>query len=226
MIKILLLIGWILVLVMALAELVLFFGLLKKYLYSKKLVCLYMMILALGLFYDAAVVGVGRFLGAGTLLMRLSKARFIVRGVLMPLLLPVCSYAMEMKDSGKRIMWILMLICIIVGTVAGVFTKLDVQTVAGVTRYAASDATPLWASMINRYLPLGMIVPVVITGFVMIFKAKTLWMLLAGVALCGFTYLGMFTGHTELMFLAEIAGNMFMTLFFLLYAGKLKKSYL
>lgn len=226
MMKIILQFGWILVLVMALAQLVVFFGLLKKYLFSKKFVCLYMMFLTLALFYEAAVVGIGRFLGEGTLLMILSRIRFILHGLMMPLMLPICAYALEMKDSGKRVVWIIMLICMIAGTVAGAFTKLEVIEMAGTLRYAASAATPLWVSMINKYLSLGMAVPLVITGIAMIFKAKTLWLFLAGASVGGACYLGLFTGNDDLLFMIMIAGNLLMSLFFLLYAGKLKKAYL
>lgn len=218
--------GWILVIVMAVAQLVIFFSLLKKYLYSRKHVCLYMMFLALALFYEAAAVGIGRFLGTDTLLEILNRIRYILHGLMMPLLLPVCAYAAEMKDSGKRVIWIVMLICIIAGTVAGRFTRLEPVTAAGTLRYAAAESTPFWVTAINTYLSLGMTVPVVITGIIMIFKAKTLWMFLAGAAIAGFSYLGLFTGHNDLRFMIMMAGNLLMTLFFLLYAGKLKRSYL
>ena len=75
-------------------------------------------------------------------------------------------------------------------------------------------------------MSLGMTVPVVITGIVMIFKARTLWMFLAGAAIGGFSYLGLFTGHNDLRFMTMMAGNLLMTLFFLRYAGKLKRSYM
>jgi hypothetical protein len=223
---IMLMTGWIRVPVMALAELVVFFGLLKKYLYSRKHVALYMMFLALALFYEAAVVGLGRFLGNGTLLEILNRIRYILHGLLMPLLLPICAYALEMRDSGKRIIWIIMLICIIAGTAAGRLTVIEPQNVAGILRYAPAESTSLRVSAINTYLSLGMAVPVVITGIIMIFKAKTLWMFLAGAAIGGFSYLGLFTGNNDLSFMIMIAGNLLMTLFFLLYTGRLKRSYL
>lgn len=226
MMKIILQIGWILILIMAIAELVVFFGLLRKYLFSKKHVCLYMMFLTLALFYEAAVVGIGRFLGESTLLMILSRIRFVLHGLVMPLMLPVCAYALEMKDSGKRVVWIITLICIIAATVAGAFTGLEVTETAGTLRYAASAATPLWVSMINKYMSLGMAAVLIITGIAMIFKARTLWLFLAGAAVGGACYLGLFTGNDDLLFMIMIAGNLLMSLFFLLYAGKLKRSYL
>ena len=219
-------IGWVLVILVAIAELVTFFGLLKRYLYSKRKVCVYMTILALGLFFDAAVLSAGKFLGTGSLLMALSKARLIVRALVIPLIIPICAYALELKNSTKRVFWLLFLACAIAGTVAAVFAKLEPSDLTGIIRYASSPATPLWADAITVYMPLGIYAILIISGFAMIFKAKTLWILLAGIAVAGLTVVGQFTGFTDLIFLFSLFGEMLMLRFFQFYTQKLKKSYL
>ena len=224
--NIIMVIGWVLVILVAIAELVTFFGLLKRYLYSRKKVCIYMAILALGLFFDAAILSAGRFLGVGSLLMALSKARLIVRAVVIPMILPICAYALELNNTAKRILWILMLVCVGVGVAAVIFTKLESSDLCGILRYAASPETPFWADAITVYMPLGIYAFLIICGFAMIFRGKTLWILLAGLAVAGLTVVGQFTGFTDLIFLFSLFGEMLMLRFFQFYTQKLKKSYL
>ena len=95
-------IGWIVVMVIALCELILFFWLLKRYLYSKKLICVDMAVLTLGLFFYSVVLSIGRFVEVGPMLQMLSKVSLIVRAVVIPLILVICAYALELSDSMKR----------------------------------------------------------------------------------------------------------------------------
>ena len=219
--------GWIIVMVIALAELVLFFRLLKRYLYSKKFVCLDMAILTLGLFFDAAILSAGRFIGADTLLLALTKARLIVRTVVIPLILPICAYALDMKDSGKRVFWIITLLCMAAGVAAAVFTPLKTDDTAGIVRFCSSVGSAVtWHGLINQYLPLGILVIEIICGFVLIFKAKTLWFLLGGILNVGIHVRCLYFGYQDLLFLIGLFGELLMILCFWLYTRKLKKAYL
>ncbi|MBQ3375187.1 MAG: hypothetical protein IJG49_02010 [Erysipelotrichaceae bacterium] len=219
-------IGWILIMIIAVVELITFFGLLKRSLYNKRKVCTYMALLALGLFFDAAVLSVGRFVGTGSLLQTLSKVRMIVRGFMIPLILPICAYALDMKNSPKRVFWLLMLACSAAGVVAAVFAKIVPSPRAGIVRYTSSSATPLWADAISMYMPLAIYAILILCGFAMIFKAKTIWILLAGLVVAGLTVVGQFTGFEDLSFLFASFGEMWMLVFFHAYTKKLKKSYL
>ena len=219
--------GWIIVMVIALAELVLFFRLLKRYLYSKKFVCLDMAILTFGLFFDAAILSAGRFIGADTLLLALSKARLIVRAAVMPLILPICAYAMDMRDSGKRVFWIITLLCMAAGIAAAVFTPLKPDDTAGIVRFCSSAvSTVTWYGLINQYLPLGVLGIEIICSFVLIFKARTLWFLLGGILNVGISVRCLYFEYRDLLFLIGLSGELLMILCFWLYTRKLKKAYL
>ncbi len=219
-------IGWIVVMVIALCELILFFWLLKRYLYSKKLICVDMAVLTLGLFFYTAVLSVGRFVETGSLLRMLSKVSVIVRALVLPLILVICAYALDLSDSLKRTFWIITIIFMIVGVTAAVLTKLEPAKVTGVVFYRPVRETAKWLNMINTYLPLGILAIGAICALVMIFKVRSGWFFLGIGGNLGLRVAGMIYGFENQMILIGLFGEVLMILCFWLYSRKLKKSYL
>ena len=218
--------GWIIVMVIALCELILFFWLLKRYLYSKKLICVDMAILTLGLFFYSVVLSIGRFVEAGSLLLLLSKISLIVRAVVIPLILVICAYALELSDSMKRVFWIIAIVCMIAGVTAAVLPKLEPAKVTGVVFYRSVRETAKWLNMINTYLPLGILAIGAICALVMIFKVRSGWFFLGIGGNLGLRVAGMIYGFENQMILIGLFGEVLMILCFWLYSRKLKKSYL
>ena len=218
--------GWIIVMVIALCELILFFWLLKRYLYSKKLICVDMAILTLGLFFYSVVLSIGRFVEAGSLLLLLSKISLIVRAVVIPLILVICAYALELSDSMKRVFWIIAIVCMIAGVTAAVLLKLEPAKVTGVVFYRPVRETAKWLNMINTYLPLGILAIGAICALVMIFKVRSGWFFLGIGGNLGLRVAGMIYGFENQMILIGLFGEVLMILCFWLYSRKLKKSYL
>ncbi len=218
--------GWIIVMVIALCELILFFWLLKRYLYSKKLICVDMAILTLGLFFYSVVLSIGRFVEAGSLLLLLSKISLIVRAVVIPLILVICAYALELSDSMKRVFWIIAIVCMIAGVTAAVLPKLEPAKVTGVVFYRPVRETAKWLNMINTYLPLGILAIGAICALVMIFKVRSGWFFLGIGGNLGLRVAGMIYGFENQMILIGLFGEVLMILCFWLYSRKLKKSYL
>lgn len=218
--------GWIIVMVIALCELILFFWLLKRYLYSKKLICVDMAILTLGLFFYSVVLSIGRFVEAGSLLLLLSKISLIVRAVVIPLILVICAYALELSDSMKRLFWIIAIVCMIAGVTAAVLPKLEPAKVTGVVFYRPVRETAKWLNMINTYLPLGILAIGAICALVMIFKVRSGWFFLGIGGNLGLRVAGMIYGFENQMILIGLFGEVLMILCFWLYSRKLKKSYL
>lgn len=219
-------IGWIVVMVIALCELILFFWLLKRYLYSKKLICVDMAVLTLGLFFYSVVLSIGRFVEVGQMLQMLSKVSLIVRAVVIPLILVICAYALELSDSMKRTFWIAAIICMIAGVTAAVLTQLEPAKVTGVVFYKAARTTAKWVDLINTYLPLGILAIGTICALVMIFKVRSGWFFLGIGGNLALRVAGMIFGFENQMILIGLFGEVLMILCFWLYSRKLKKAYL
>jgi len=205
--------------VSVLCALELLFGilLLTGYLKSKKTVALLMALISFALCYDALVLAIGSRLSEG-LLRGLSQFRFIFHGLMIPLLLPICAEALHFKKNVKTIVYAVTAVIMIIGAACGVMTKLDISNVAGITRCLSSDATPKFADKFLRILSYGTVVPLIIGGIFVWIKQKTPALFLSGVLMFAFSALGPATGNFDLIFLIGMFGELFMILFFYIYA--------
>ena len=201
--------------VLAVLELIISLLLLRSYGREKRPIRLLMALVALGLTYDAAVLACGSFLPDAAL-KPLSQLRFIFHGVLIPLLLPICSEALGWKKKAKTVVWIVTALLMAGGLVSGILTKLEPSQAAGITRYLSGEGTPALADRFTRILSYGTVVPLIAAGIVVWIKKKNPCLFLAGFLMFAFSALGPATGNFDLIFLIGMFGELFMVLFFLL----------
>jgi hypothetical protein len=175
---------------------------------------------AFGLFYDALIQALGGALGEGSLLTWFSRFRFVFHGALIPLLFPICAYGLDFKKPWKIAVWGLTAIVIVLGVAEGFATDLVAEKMAGILRYKSGDGTPGWAKGVSYLLAFGTIIPVILAGIAAWIKQKTPLLLLAGVLMFAFAALGPATGNMDLNFLITMIGEVFLALFFLLYARR------
>lgn len=182
-------------------------------------------LVACGLFYDSLILALGSVLPEGALLQGLSQVRYISHGALIPLLLPICAYALNFKKAGKVIVWVITGILIVLGIGSGIVTATVCEKV-GVVRYACDQAnTPGWAYTVSSsVLAYGMVIPLVIAGIIVWAKQKTPRLFLAGFLMFAFSALGPATGNFDLIFFISMFGEVCMILFFMLYARRNQKS--
>ena len=173
-------------------------------------------ILTLGLILDAALIGLGTSLPADVL-RAVSPVRFIAHGLLIPLLFPVCGYALKLKKPAMTVIWILMVLLMIAGAAQAVVTKLELRELAGVLRYAAGEGTPRWAEAVSRVLSFGTVIPLMIVGVIVWIKQKNPHLFLAGFFMFAFSALGPATGNTDLIFFISMFGELLMVLFLYLF---------
>ena len=177
-------------------------------------------LVVLGLFYDALILACGGVLKEGALLAGLSRFRFVFHGALIPLLFPICAYALNFNKTWKTIVWVFTGALIVLGIAEGFATELTAQQVAGIVRYTSGDATPGWAQAVSSVLSYGTVVPLIIAGVIVWIKQKTPFLFLAGFLMFLFSALGPATGNFDLIFYISMFGEVCMALFFLLYARK------
>ena len=172
--------------------------------------------IAFGLFYDAFVLALGTVLPAGGLLQALSRMRYVFHGMLIPLIFPICAYALDARATVKKLVWVLTGILIALGVADGCIRVIGVEEVAGVVRYASVSA-PAWAEIVNSLLTFGTVIPLMVVGIVVWGKQKTPHLFLAGFLMFAFSGLG--AACLELMFYISMYGEVLMTAFFYLYAN-------
>ena len=117
-------------------------------------------------------------------------------------------------------MWVFTAVLIVLGIAEGFSVKLAPQHVANVVRYTSGDGTPAWAEAVSGLLSYGTVVPLIIAGVIVWIKQKTPALFLAGFLMFLFSALGPATGNFDLIFFISMFGEVFMALFFLIYARK------
>ncbi len=178
-------------------------------------------LVACGLLYDALVLSLGTVLPEGALLKGLSQVRYISHGALIPLLLPICAYALNWKKLGKTIVWVITGILIALGIGSGITTVTTPETVALVRYACLQAATPAWSYVVSTsVLAYGMVIPLILAGIWVWIKQKTPFLFLSGFLMFAFSALGPATGNFDLIFFISMMGEVLMVLFFWLYAKK------
>lgn len=192
----------------------------RKFAATKNILFLLSGILTFGLFYDAAILALGSVMQEGALLMCLSRMRYVLHGMLIPLIFALCAYALNAKGFWLKAIWVLTSVLMALGIADGCVRTIGVETVAGVCRYASVTA-PAWAEIVNSLLTFGTVIPLMIVGIVVWVKQKTPHLFLAGFLMFAFSGLG--AACLELMFYISMYGEVLMALFFFLYALKKEK---
>lgn len=204
-------------------ELVLLIVMFCKYAKSKRPILLCMALITTGLFLDALGITLGSVV-SGKALTVISRVRFIAHGLLIPLLFPICAYALGAGPTWRRIVWAITALLMIAGLAEALATVLEPATIAGVTRYKAADSTPAWATAISNVLSFGTVIPLMICGIIVWIKQKTPSLFLSGFFMFAFSALGPATGNADLIFFISMFGELLMVFFLLLYASRKKKA--
>ncbi len=174
-------------------------------------------VLTLGLILDAAIIGLGSVLPQSTL-SEISPIRFIAHGLLIPLLFPICAYALNFRKLPMVLVWMFTVLVMAFGVAQALVTVLEPRELAGVVRYAAGEGTPRWAEAISRVLSFGTVIPMMIVGVIVWIKEKTPHLFLSGLLMFVFSALGPATGNADLIFFISMFGELLMVLFLYLYA--------
>ena len=193
----------------------------SRYRKTKNILFLLTGILTFGLFYDAFILALGSFMTEGSLLQALSRLRYVLHGTLIPLIFPLCVYALGGNRFWKKLVWALTCVLIALGLADGCVRTIGAVTVAGVCRYASVSA-PAWAEIVNSLLTFGTVIPLMIAGLVVWKKQKTPTLFLAGFLMFAFSGLG--AACLELMFYISMYGEVLMALYFYLYALRREKT--
>ena len=173
--------------------------------------------MAFGLVYDALILALGRHGAGGALFLPLSRFRFVFHGALIPLLFPICAYALDFKKPWKIAVWVLTGIVIALGIAEGFATVLIRRSRGRYRALHLRRPRPPGPGR-ERLLSFGTVIPLMIAGIAVWIRQKTPLLFLSGFLMFLFSALGPATGNTDLIFYISMFGEVGMALFFLLYA--------
>ncbi len=211
--------GSVLVWIIAGINLAFCIALLRLYGKSKSPMLLCMGLIAAGLFYDAFIISLGSVY-TGPALVYISQLRYVSHGGLIPLIFPICAYALGARKPVLTGVWVFTALVIAAGIAEGFASVLELEEIGGILRYVSSDRSPAWAEVISSILSYGTVVPLIICGIIAWIKQKTPYLFLSGFLMFAFSALGPATGNFDLIFLISMLGEICMTLFFYLYGRR------
>lgn len=181
-----------------------------------------MILVDVGLLVDALLINLGGFFDGG-LPEPVSRLRFILHGMLIPLLFPICGYSLKLKRKVMSVIWALTAVVMVLGLAEGMSITLELIQLGDVVRHNSADFSPAWAETIRSFLSFGTVIPLIIVGIAVWIKQKTPTLFLSGFLMFAFAALGPATGNLDLLFVITMIGEVLMILFFMLYVRSIAK---
>lgn len=181
-----------------------------------------MILVDVGLLVDALLINLGGFFDGG-LPEPVSRLRFILHGMLIPLLFPICGYSLKLKRKVMSVIWALTAVVMVLGLAEGMSITLELIQLGDVVRHNSADSSPAWAETIRSFLSFGTVIPLIIVGIAVWIKQKTPTLFLSGFLMFIFAALGPATGNFDLLFVITMIGEVLMILFFMLYVRSIAK---
>lgn len=170
---------------------------------------------AIGLFYDAFVLALGSTLGEGLPVMVLTRVRYILYGALVPAMLLVCAFALDLQGKWLKGVWIgagvLALLGVVGGSVVGLSPKADGE----MFRYAVA-CPAIWETVVHCVVYFGASLVLLGTGIAVWIKWETPRLLIAGLLMLVCVVLSVALRDTG--FYIGIFGQIMVLLFLYLYA--------
>lgn len=170
---------------------------------------------ALGLFYDAFVLALGSTLGEGLLIMVLTRVRYILYGILIPVMFLICAFALDLQGKWLKgagiCAGVFMLLGVVGGSVVGLSPKADEE----IFRYAVTSPG-VWETAVHCVVYFGAALVLLGTGVAVWIKWETPRLLIAGLLMLACVVLSVALHDTG--FYIGIFGQIMVLLLLYLYA--------
>ena len=192
---------------------------LREYFKLKRLVFILLLIQCVGFVYDGLIMLLG-FSMSDNVLKGFNIVRYILHGMLVPILIAFTGYALEFRRDKLYINWVVAIIFIILGVAAGGCTKLEIEEFGKIKRGANSDETPKWVSPIDTVMNIGSVIYMLIAGIILIIVKREFFYFLSGLFMLIFSAIGPATGNSDLNFLLSVYGEILMIIFLFVFFKK------
>ena len=199
----------------------LIFGLsIREYFKMKRLVFILLMIECVGFIYDSIIMLIGKELTDDSL-KGTNIVRYILHGILVPILIAFTGYALQFRRDKLYINWVVTIICIILGLAAAICTKMSMEDEFGkLKRCGIDDDTPGWVSPIDTVMNIGSVIYMLIAGIILIVVKRDFFYFLSGLLMLIFSAIGPASGNSDLNFLLSVYGEVLMIIFLFVFFKK------
>ena len=192
----------------------------REYLKMKRLVFILLMIECLGFIYDGIIMLIGKELSEDTL-KGTNIVRYILHGILVPILIIFTGYALQFRRDKLYINWVVSIIFMILGLVAAVCKKMSIEEEFGkIKRCGTTDDTPGWISPIDTLMNIGSVIYMLIAGIILLIVKREFFFFLSGLFMLIFSAIGPATGNADLNFLLSVYGEILMMIFLFVFFKK------
>lgn len=207
--------------------LVLVMGVVSFVWYSKTKDVLFALVglVSVGLFYDMFVTGIGYQIQDLSSFYVIGMMRHVFHGLLTPLILVFVYIIFRrceiIKHKSIDIVMALVVAIIIIWAIIAVFTSpVELVEIADVIRHSIdNDNAHFLANLIFNMLSFGTLIPMGIGAYITIKKQHDFNLLIAIIAMFGFTMIGVII-DTQLVFVTSFIGEACIVIFYFLYANK------
>jgi hypothetical protein len=190
-----------------------------EYLKLKRLVFILLLMECVGFIYDGLIITLGKVM-SDDVLKGTNIVRYIMHGILVPFLIAFTGYALRFRRDKLYINWVITLICIIIGLLAAIFSKMKIEDLANVKRCGIHEDTPNWVNSIYNVLNIGSVIYMIIAGLILLILKREFFYFLSGLFMLIFSAIGPATGNADLTFIFSIYGEMLMIIFLFVFFKK------
>jgi len=186
------------------------------YLNNKDIILIFFLIEIFGLIYDGAIILLG-FLMSGGILLFFNRLRFILHGILVPLLILFSAYALKSTGRVFSAQLIILIILSIIGMIAGIIAKLKLVEDAVLKRYTFNEDKTSLIMIIFNVMNIGSVLYMIVVGVLLLIRSKEYYFFLAGIFMLIFSAIGPAIGKIELNYLLSMYGEVLMVVFLYLF---------
>lgn len=186
------------------------------YLNNKDIILIFFLIEIFGLIYDGAIILLG-FLMSGGILLFFNRLRFILHGILVPLLILFSAYALKSTGRVFYVQLIILIILSIIGMIAGIIAKLKIVEDAVLKRYTFNEDKTSLIMIIFNVMNIGSVLYMIVVGVLLLIRSKEYYFFLAGIFMLIFSAIGPAIGKIELNYLLSMYGEVLMVVFLYLF---------
>ena len=190
-----------------------------EYLKLKRLVFILLLVDCVGFIYDGLILVLGRVMSDDAL-KGTNIVRYFLHGILVPILIAFTGYALRFRRDKLYINWVITLLCIILGLLAAIFSKMKIEDLANVKRCGIHEDTPKWANSIYTVLNIGSVIYMIIAGLILLILKREFFYFLSGLFMLIFSAVGPASGNTDLSFIFSAYGEMLMIIFLFVFFKK------
>ena len=191
----------------------------SEYLLKKEIILILLLIQIFGLLYDGVIILLG-FSMSNNVLRFFNRLRFVFHGLLVPLLVVFCGYALNLKKMKFYINLIIAIILSILGIILGIIASLEIDEGKVIKRCTFSKDESKLVKILFTLMNIGTVIYMIVVGILLYIKKKDYLFFLSGFFMFIFSAIGPATGNSDLNYLLSMYGEVLMVIFLYLFFHK------